>query len=152
MALDVRPAGWDDPAAQQLRAELMDDLARRYGGEGDATPVDPVQFSPPDGGFLVAWVDGRPVGCVGWRSRSTGEAELKRMWVAPDARSRGVGKALLRAVEDSARAAGRRRMVLETGVEQPEAIGLYVAAGYQPVPAFGHYRDHPGSRYFGRDL
>jgi GNAT superfamily N-acetyltransferase len=143
---------YDDPVAVLLRADLMVDLAERYGGDGDQTPVDAAEFRPPSGDFLVAWLDGRPAGCVGWRSRGSADAELKRMWVTQEFRGRGVAKALLQAVEDSARAAGRTRMVLETGTEQPEAIGLYVAAGYTPIPGFGHYAGSPQERSFARDL
>jgi GNAT superfamily N-acetyltransferase len=141
-----------DPVAVALRDDLLADLSRRYEGDGDGTPIAPGEFDPPRGAFLVAWYDGRPAGCAGWRSRGEGDAELKRMWVALDARGRGVAKALLRAVEESARSAGRTRLILETGTGQPEAMGLYEASGYTPIPGFGHYRDSPQSRSYGRTL
>jgi GNAT superfamily N-acetyltransferase len=150
MRITSRP--YDDPVAATLRADLMVDLGERYGGDGDATPVDAAEFAPPSGDFLVAWLDERPAGCVGWRSRGDADAELKRMWVAHDFRGRGVARALLRAVEESARAAGRTRMVLETGTAQPEAIGLYVSAGYTPIAGFGHYADSPDARSYARAL
>jgi GNAT superfamily N-acetyltransferase len=149
----VEPVPYGDPVATALREDLLADLAARYGSEdGDSTPVAPGEFDPPRGAFLVAWLDGELAGCVGWRSRPDGEAELKRMWVALPARRRGVAKALLAAVEESARAAGRTRMVLQTGVAQPEAMALYEASGYAGIPNFGHYADSPLSRSYARDL
>lgn len=136
-------------------ADVMADLSTRYGGEGDGTPVRPEQFAPPHGAFLVAFTaDGEPVGCVGWRSHGDDGtlAELKRMYTAPAVRGRGVGRALLAAVEDSARAHGRTRMILETGDRQPEAIALYRSCGYERIADFGYYRDAEGVLSFGRDL
>jgi GNAT superfamily N-acetyltransferase len=140
------------PAAQALVAEVLADMSRRYGGNGDDTPVRPEEFEPPLGAFLVAYRDGSPVGCGGWRTAAGGAAEIKRMYVVPAARGQGVAMALLRGIEDSARAAGRTRMILETGTRQPEAIALYGKAGYRRIPDFGHYRDEPEVRSFGRDL
>ena len=152
LAVIVETVPYDDPVAAALRADLLVDLARRYGGDGDATPIAPGEFDAPAGAFLVAWYDGRPAGCAGWRSRGDGDAELKRMWVDPGARARGVAKELLRAVEDSTRAAGRTRVVLETGTAQPEAMGLYEASGYTAIPGFGHYAHVPASRSYARAL
>jgi GNAT superfamily N-acetyltransferase len=142
------------PVAAGLVTAALADLAGRYGGDGDGTPVDPAQFEPPDGTFLVAWLDGRPAGCGGWRTwhGDPDVAEIKRMYTVPEARGRGVATALLRALEDSARRAGRTRAVLETGDRQPEAIALYQKAGYQRIPDFGFYKEEPGVRSFGRDL
>ena len=70
---------------------------------------------------------------------SPDEAEVKRMYVANVARGMGVGRALLRALEGEARELGARRLVLETGVRQPEAIGLYESAGLERIEAFGEY-------------
>jgi GNAT superfamily N-acetyltransferase len=152
VAVIVGTVPYDDPVATALRSDLLRDLQRRYGGDGDNTPIAPGQFDPPAGAFLVAWYDGRPAGCAGWRGRGEGDAELKRMWVALDARGRGVARALLRAVEDSARGAGRTRVVLETGTAQPEAIGLYEASGYALITNFGHYAASPQTRSYARSL
>ncbi|WP_245871386.1 GNAT family N-acetyltransferase [Asanoa hainanensis] len=140
------------PESVALVTELMIDLGARYGSSGDDTPVDPTDFSPPNGDFLVAFLDGEPVGCAGWRVHGAEEAELKRMYTAPAGRRRGVAKAVLRAIEDSAREAGRKRLILETGDKQPEAIAFYVANGYERIPDFGYYRDSPGVRSYGRVL
>jgi GNAT superfamily N-acetyltransferase len=150
--ITVKTVPYDDPVAAALRGDLLVDLSARYGGDGDATPITPGEFDPPRGAFLVAWLDGRPAGCVGWRTHGDDAAELKRMWVALHARRCGVARALLTAVEDAARSAGKTRIVLETGTAQPEAIGLYVASGYARIPDYGHYEGSPLTRSYARDL
>jgi GNAT superfamily N-acetyltransferase len=152
--LQIRAVPFDNPVAQALVDGAMADLAARYGGTGDDTPVNPADFRAPDGEFLVAYLDGVPVACAGWRSLGTDgtTAELKRMYTRPQARRQGVARAVLRAVEESARAAGRTRVALETGALQPEAIAMYEAAGYALIPNFGYYRDEPDVRSFGRVL
>jgi GNAT superfamily N-acetyltransferase len=145
---------YTSPVAAALVTAALADLAGRYGGDGDGTPVDPAQFDPPGGAFLVAWLDERPAGCGGWRTYrgAPATAEIKRMYTVPGARGRGVALALLRALEESARVAGHQRVILETGSGQPEAIALYEKAGYVRIPDFGHYKDEPGVRSFGREL
>lgn len=131
----------------------------RY-GEGDVTPVDAAHFAPPHGLYLIAYdPDGTPVASGGWRSQEGGEegyadgdAEVKRMFVVRTARGRGLARLMLAALEDSARAAGRRRIVMETGTKQPEAIALYTSSGYEPIPRFGVYRFDEDSRCFGKAL
>ena len=98
--------------------------------------------------------NGVPVACGGWRSHGDDgvTAEVKRMYVAPEARRRGIARRVLAALEDSARAAGRRRIILETGDRQPEAVKLYETAGYERIENFGFYRDSPNCISFGRSL
>lgn len=140
--------------AQALVAAALAELGERYGGDGDATPLQGDEFDPPNGAFLVAYLAGEPAGCGGWRSHGDDRtvAELKRMYTAPVARGRGVARRLLAALEESARASGRKRMILECGDRQPEAIKLYTSAGYRPIPHYGYYQDAPGVRSLGRDL
>ena len=141
---------YDHPDAARLLDELRLDISSRYGGE-DETPVHADEFAEPEGRFLVAYLDGAATACAGWR-RKNGDAELKRMYVNPAARGRGLARALLAAVEDSARADGRDRVVLETGSEQPEAIALYRSAGYTDVPKFGIYANEPTCVCLGKAL
>ncbi|MGI5144894.1 GNAT family N-acetyltransferase [Plantactinospora sp. CA-294935] len=152
--LDIRVVPYDSPVAQQLVGSALADLAQRYGGGGDETPVAVSEFEPPAGAFLVAYLEEVPVGCAGWRTHggSGDVAELKRMYVSPVARGRGVARRMLSAVEDSAREHGRRRLILECGDRQPEAIALYKGSGYERIPDFGYYRDEPGVLSFGRSL
>jgi len=147
----IRAAAYDELDVQKLIAEVMADLSRRYGGAGDDTPVAAADFAPPKGRFFVAADTGRLVGCAGWRSHGE-DAELKRMFTTPASRGRGVARRLLAAVEESARADGRARVVLETGDRQPEAIALYQSAGYHRIEDFGYYRDEEGVLSFARDL
>ena len=150
----IKPMRYGAAIARELVAAAIADLGQRYGGDGDATPVDATEFDPPDGGFLIAYVDGQPAGCGAWRSHGDDGhvAELKRMYTSPTFRGRGVARAMLSALEGSARDNGRRRVVLETGTLQPEAIRLYENAGYQRIENFGFYRNAPGAMSFGRDL
>ena len=149
--VEIREIGFAEPEVQKLVTELLGDLALRYGGNGDDTPVELTDFDPPDGRFFVAADGNQLLGCVGWR-RHGADAELKRMFTVPAARGRGVARLLLAAVEASAREAGLRRVILETGDKQPEAIGLYISAGYERIPDFGYYKDEDGVLSFAREL
>jgi GNAT superfamily N-acetyltransferase len=160
--IEIRSTRYLAPAAQRMVAAALGDLSARYGGVGDDTPIDPMEFNPPEGGFFVAYRQGDPVGCAGWRSHehldggsAAGEAavaELKRLYVAPDARGAGVASALVAAVEQAVVDRGRTRLILECGMRQPEAIALYEKLGYARIPDFGYYQGWEGVRSFGRDL
>jgi len=141
----------DDPDAAGLVVALLDDLAERYGGR-DAFHPDPASLAPPDGEFVVARLDGVPVGCGGFRRFDDGVAEIKRMYVVPAARRRGVAAAVLADLEARAGALGYRSIRLETGTNQPEAMALYQRAGYRAMVPYGHYRESPMSRCFEKDL
>jgi len=149
---------YDHPDAVLLTEEVQQEYVRRYGGV-DLTPMDADHFDPPQGLFAVAYLDGAPVASGGWRAREAGpgglrdgDAEIKRMYTVPSARGRGLARAMLRFLEAEAARAGRRRLVLETGTEQPEAIALYGSEGFARIPAFGIYRDEPGCLCFGKEL
>jgi GNAT superfamily N-acetyltransferase len=157
--MELRDVGYDHPDSLLLIEEVQQEYVIRYGGP-DESLVDPSEFRPPNGRFTVGYLEGRPVACGGWRIRSgvedaellDGDAELKRLFVRSAARGRGLARLILSRLEEQAREAGRLRMVLETGREQPEAIGLYTSVGYLPMGGFGHYRDEEGSRYFAKGL
>lgn len=148
------------PDAVLLNARVQSEYAERYGDEGDVTALTPDMFRPPQGLFLVVYDErGVPVATGGWRTRdetgdghADGDAEIKRMYVVPEARGRGLARRVLAALEDDARAAGRSRMVLETGITLPEAISLYRSSGYRPCPRFGPYRFDERSRCFAKPL
>ncbi len=159
--MHIQPIAYDHPDAVKLQDEVQAEYVVRYGdGEGDATPLDPTMFVPPRGLYLLAYdAEGRPVASGAWRRQdeneegyADGDAELKRMYVIPEARGRGLARRLLALLEEDARAAGRTRMVLETGVAQPEAIALYVSSGYEPCAKFGHYRHYDTSRCYAKPL
>jgi GNAT superfamily N-acetyltransferase len=157
--LDLRPTPFDHRDAVRLIAEVQQFYRERYGDE-DVTPVDPRQFDAPHGHFVVGYADGTAVACGGWRARDDGsdpvlrdgDAEIKRMYIAATHRGRGHARAVLAELERSAAAAGRRRLVLETGTRQPEAMALYASTGYTPMPNFGAYREAPDSRCYAKAL
>lgn len=160
---DIRPADYHHPHAQRLIDQVQQEYVIRYGGP-DETPVQHHEFSPPLGRFfLLHDGDGEPVAMGGWRmvdpasvavpaGPAAAVAELKRMYVVPSHRGRGYARALLSHLETTAATAGASWLVLETGTMQPEAIALYTATGYVPVPAFGHYADEPNSVHLGKPL
>jgi GNAT superfamily N-acetyltransferase len=149
--IDLRPEPLSSPAAAALLSELDDDLDERY-GDGEAVEAHPEQFEPPDGVFLVAYVAGEPLACAGYRRLDEHTAELKRMFVRPAGRGRGLARHLLRALEEHAADAGYEAMWLETGVPQHEAIGLYSSAGYERIAPFGQFAWAPDQRCFGKSL
>ena len=150
-AVVLEAVPFDSDLATALVAEVQDEYVRRYGGH-DESPVDPAEFASPYGTFLVARVGTTAIGCAGLRRHGDGVVEVKRMFVRPEHRRRGHARRLLTALEDTARGQGDRRVVLETGMAQPEAIALYASAGYLPIEGFGHYKDAPLSRSFAKDL
>jgi GNAT superfamily N-acetyltransferase len=154
----IRRVPFSDPDVAVLVDEVQQEYVRRYGGP-DRTPVDASVFDPPAGAFFLGHLDGRPVAMGGWRRRDDVDAfpgvpvaEIKRMYVVPHARRLGLARRVLRHLEDSARAAGAPVLVLETGVEQPEAIALYTSEGYARIPGFGLYRHSPKNRCFAKRL
>jgi GNAT superfamily N-acetyltransferase len=147
----IEDVEFDSALANQLVAEVQQEYVARYGGR-DETAVDAGEFAAPYGAFFVATLDGEPIGCAGLRRHGDGAVEVKRMFVRSAYRRRGHARALLRALEDRARASGYRRVILETGLAQPEAIALYRSEGYTPIDGFGHYKDAPLSRSFAKDL
>jgi putative acetyltransferase len=96
--------------------------------------------------------EGRALGCGGLRPMEPGAAEIKRMFVRPEARGQGVARVLLERLEVEARDRGIRLLRLETGTLQPDAQSFYEAAGYQPIPCFGEYAGAPLSRCYERRL
>jgi GNAT superfamily N-acetyltransferase len=141
----------DSEVGAALVTALLQDLRDRYGAEDPDEPA-PTDLAPPGGVFLVAWVDGQPVGCGGIRAHDADIGEIKRMYVTPPARRTGVARAVLGALESRARTLGYARLRLETGVKQPEAIALYESAGYEAIEPYGVYRSSPLSRCFEKHL
>ncbi len=151
-------ATYDHPDARKLVEEVQQEYVVRYGHQ-DETPVDADEFTIPNGLFLLGYRDGRAVACGAWRACDgddpefrDGDAELKRMYVVPDARGLGLARRMLAELERTAAEAGRTRLVLETGLAQPEAIGLYTSSGYHEIPKFGVYSAEPESRCFARRI
>ncbi len=146
----------EDPASAEATAlieALSWDLADRYDSDGpERAGFDPAAQSGPGRTFVVARLDDVPVGCAALVPVKPTVGELKRMYVVPEARGRGVARALLQAIEDAARRNGYRELWLETGMRQPEAIALYESAGYERIADFGHYAGEELVRSFGKRL
>ena len=151
--LDIRVEPYDGPDAEKLIALVQQEYVDRYGGI-DETLLDPAEFAPPRGSFLVVRVDGEAVACGGWRRLDDfpGVGEIKRMYVVPAYRRTGLARRLLVALEESLLDAGYDHVWLETGERQPEALALYRSAGYQPIKGYGHYKDAPLARPLGKGL
>ena len=114
--------------------------------------LDIASLEQPEMRFFVARRDGRVVGCSALRIGSDGQAELKRMFVDPATRGLKVGRDLLVRIEDEARGLGIRLIQLETGIHQPEAIGLYRRFGYRDRGPFGSYGPDPLSLFMEKQL
>jgi putative acetyltransferase len=139
--------------AQRLIAELNAELTARYPEDGaNFFNLDADEVSEGRGGFFVAYIDGAPIGCGAVRRIEPSVAEIKRMYVAPPARGQGVGRQILNALEAEARRLGMKRLVLETGPRQPDAIALYTRAGYCEIPLFGEYIGSNFSVCMAKDL
>jgi len=159
---------YDDPVAVELVAALRAEINERYAyamvdmteaerAEDDAAvaaQVAPADVRAPNGAFLVAWLDGAPVGCgaVMALDRPGGVAEVKRMYTVPGGRRRGVSQAVLAALETRAAELGYRWLQLETGLAQPEAMALYERAGWRRITPYGRYQDSPETACYGKDL
>ena len=124
-----------------------------YGGEADIGPTrEAAMFEPPDGVFLVVRDGGRAVACGGICRFDETRAEVKRMYVVPEARGRGLGRRVLVELEERALLLGYTGVVLETGDRQPEALGLYVSAGYERIPCYPPYDSRALSLCFEKRL
>ena len=141
-----------DVGAPLVRAQWRE-LLERYGvPDADHDDLQADHLAQPHGVFLVAWVDGDAVGCGGIRQYDEATGEIKRMYTKPEARRRGISRVVLEELEARARAVGYARLVLETGIRQPEAIALYESAGYASIEPYGFYKNAPGSRCYAKDL
>jgi putative acetyltransferase len=135
----------EDPRSAEVRALIValdDYLGGLYPPENNYL-LDAEALGAPEVTFFVARVGGMALGCGALRALDARSGELKRMYVAPEARGLGLGRAILEAIERHARALGLAELKLETGPAQPEALGLYRAAGFLPCAAFAGYRPDP---------
>jgi GNAT superfamily N-acetyltransferase len=147
----LRAVAYDDAVAQHLVERVQQEYVMRYGGR-DGAAVEPADFLPPRGTFLVAEVDGVPAACGAWRVHGEGIVEVKRVYVEPGFRRRGLAQLVMAALEESAARAGHRSVVLNTGLQQPEALSLYARLGYRDVPGYGIYAKSPDARFLGKEL
>jgi GNAT superfamily N-acetyltransferase len=132
------------PPASELLAAMVDEMNELYGGP--PPPATAADFAPPHGTFLVGFDADQPVCGGGLKRLPDGAAELKRMYVVPAARRRGLARALLGALEAAARALGYNVVRLDTGPRQPHAQALYEASGYVPI---GNFNANPLAAFWG---
>jgi GNAT superfamily N-acetyltransferase len=151
--VDIRRENYETFPSQALVAALNAELLDRYDGfDGSGGEQRAADFEPPDGSFLVGWDGEEPVACGGVVRYDETTAEIRRMYVAPSARGRGLSRLVLAALEDEARGLGYSFVRLETGDRQPEAIKLYASAGFEPIPRYGPFADDPRSVCFEKRL
>jgi GNAT superfamily N-acetyltransferase len=135
------------PPASELIEAMLDELEPQYGRiDGAATPsATPSDLWRPGGTYLVGHLDGTPVAGGGVKTLAPGLGEIKRMFVRPETRGRGIARKLLAALEDAARRLGHDRVRLDTGDGQVEALALYRSAGYVAIP---DYNGNPHATYW----
>lgn len=153
--MDVRflPSDPTDRPARDLIAAMVDEMSELYGRRLDAPGApraDPEDLRPPHGACVVGWSGERAVAVGVVKRLDGGTAEIKRMFVAPAERGRGVAAGLLAALEDAARALGYARVRLDTGPRQPHARALYDRAGYREIPDYNG--NHAASYWAEKDL
>jgi GNAT superfamily N-acetyltransferase len=140
-----------DPAAAPLLAGLGQEYQERYGSDEALADTGMHEFDGPAGAFVVLLDDAGQLTVAGGGIRRLDDqlCEVKRMWTAPAHRRQGHAKRVLKALRDKAVELGYRRIWLETGPAQPEALSLYRDLGYRPIPVYGRY---PSALAFEQDL
>jgi len=148
LVIEERPV--DDPDLARLLAAAYDELVGRYGAEGRSQVK-------PNARYLVVLEDEVAVGCGALQAFEpgtdhAGDGEVKRMFVAPEARGRGFARVLLACLEHVAREAGHPTLRLTTGDLQPAAIALYESSGYRRTDPWGKYIEQPGTNCYAKTL
>jgi GNAT superfamily N-acetyltransferase len=128
----------DSATSLALQDAFFADIALRYPGwqPTSSQPVSASELAPPRGVWLVAYLDGQPVGCGGLQELDTDTAEVRRIFLNQEARGHGIGRTLLGDLETHARRIGYQRVRLTTGDKQPEALRLFQSAGYNEIAPF----------------
>jgi len=148
--IEVR--AFDHPDVVSLVEEIQDFYRERYGVE-DVDHTPPAQFAPPLGLFLLGYRDGDIVASGGWRWLDDEAVEIKRMWVREHARRQGLSRVMLAELERTAAEAGAKKVRLNTGFKQPEALTLYDSSGYERTDErYGHYALFDGAQFFVKIL
>ncbi|MEV4208125.1 GNAT family N-acetyltransferase [Nocardia salmonicida] len=132
------PNRLDHPDSSQLMAEYAKERRAMVGFDDPPNLDRPEQYEPHQGLFIVAYAEGEPVACGGLRTSSLTErtAEIRKMFVVPNHRKRGVARLVLCDLEKFAFEHGVARIILETGSYNQAAMRLYASAGYTPIPPY----------------
>ncbi|MBZ9750006.1 GNAT family N-acetyltransferase [Deinococcus sp. HMF7604] len=148
--LDVPPT---DPRVQALMNAQQRELRALYQDTDERTePFDPMTLTGEGCVLLAAEEEGELVACGALKRWDAESAEVKRMYTVPDARGRGIGRALLEELQARGQAEGYARLVLETGDQQAAALALYERAGFRRIPNFGYYEGIENSLCFALPL
>ncbi len=141
----------EKPPASELLAEMRVELNDVYESFSrlDNPPLAPDELRGPEGAYLVGFEGAEVIAGGGLRRLEDGVAEIKRMFVRPSARSRGVARALLDALEQTAKELGYQKVRLDTGPKQVHGLALYRSAGYVDVPP---YNDNPFACFWGEKV
>jgi GNAT superfamily N-acetyltransferase len=149
----IAPESPGHPDSLWCLDQYFSELERRFEG-GYRRSMDPAvaetAFMPPHGLFLLARLDGRPAGCGAIKRADDQTGEIKRIWTAPDARGRGIARAILQRLEDAARAMGFSAVRLDSNRVLTEAHALYRVMGYGDIPRFND--DTHCHHFFGEAL
>ena len=152
-AVEFRPTPADDPLVLTLLDEYYAELDRRFSNGFDAdltSQADIAGTTPPNGVFVVVWLDGDPVGIGALRSEAPGVGEIKRMYLRDAARGHGLGRRLVRELEARAREFGMERVCLDSNEALTNAIAMYRELGYTDIERYNH---HPYAHvWLGRSL
>ena len=152
MDVFLREEALDGESAQHLLRAFAAEITALYPGwtPTSGPSADPNDFEPPDGRFIVVYVGADPVACGGLKRLDSRAAEIKRLYVRPDMRRRGLARRLFHALESVAQTQGYTVVRLDTGAEQPQAVRLFDVAGYKEV---ADYNGNPfASHWFEKSL
>jgi GNAT superfamily N-acetyltransferase len=152
MDVALRDEAFDSAVASDMLAAFAAEIGSLYPGwhRGVGPSADPDEFAPPSGGFVVAYGDGRPVGCGGVKRLDESCAEIKRLYIAPEARRSGVARLILGRLERLAGDLGHGAVRLDTGERQPGALALFRSAGYRQIADYN--RNPFASHWFEKRL
>jgi putative acetyltransferase len=153
--LEIKAENPYDPVCMTLTSELVAELSPLYSDDPDDKTLDdfsPADVSVPRSVFLLAWLDGEAVGCGALRPMDDDTVEIKRMYVRPAARGKGISRKIVRALESYAQDFAYRKIRLGTGNRQPEAMRLYAASGYNRVVCAEPYLEDDHSVCFEKML
>ena len=148
--IEILRTNSDNKDFRHLVISLDVDLAIRDGEDhafyAQFNKIDLIKY------VIIAYESGKPVGCGAIKEYSSNVMEIKRMFVSPICRGKGIASKVLIELEKWAGELSYSKCILETGVKQPEAIGLYYKSGYQSIPNYGQYAGVDTSVCFEKQL
>jgi GNAT superfamily N-acetyltransferase len=146
-SIEIVEEPFDSPTSATLVAHYVAEIRAMYPEWSPDVPprMTGPDVEPPDGRWLLAYRGRLPVGCAGLKRIDDRVAEIKRIYVTPDARGTGVARALLRRLEQAAQEVGYAIVRLDTGAKQQASVGLFTSSGYDPI---GDYNGNPVAAFW----